>query len=370
MKVFYDGAIFSIQKYGGINRYFKNLIEYLPEHVQATLVTSAEPFPVSSRHNVLSCSAPPWLSWQKSLRRFVEARIARKHFLDGQPDIIHPTYNRSLTRNYFENFSSGKQRAPVVLTIYDFTHERYGDQIKNAERQVAWKSAAIKQADAIICISQSTMNDLAEYHPDAVNKAVVIHLADELGAVEANSQGIEQALTEKYFLFVGGRSEYKNFLRLLEATRILHRAAPEYRLFCVGAPLSSDEVSVIDQLGLGGVVESFGRVDDAQLKMLYQQCVAFVYPSLYEGFGIPLLESMGCGAPILASNSSCFPEILDGVGMLFDPLNVQEIADKMLQVARGEFDRQKSVEQGFERYCEFSWERVAQETCELYSGLL
>ena len=358
MRVFFDGAIYSIQKYGGINRYFKNLMEHFPEAIESTLVTSVIPPDFPAEVRILESKAPGWLSHHKITRRWAEARIGRSIFNRGQPDIIHPTYFRSLTRDSFQQIKNRNNRnVPVVYTVYDFTHERFQDQIKHSARQIKWKSNAIQRADAIICISESTKNDLGEYYPDALDKAVVIYLADELGKAKSSSLGIEDTVKQKYFLFVGGRNDYKNFSKLLLAMRIVRKTDESHQLVCVGASFTENEWKEIDELGLSSAVRSVGRVGDSQLKSLYENCAAFVFPSCYEGFGIPLLEAMGCEAPILASNQSCFPEILDGVGLLFDPTNENEMADQMLQIVDCRCDREKLIEDGLRRYQAFSWRR-------------
>ena len=370
MKVIFDGAIYSIQKHGGINRYFKNLMQHLPDSISLSLVTSVIPDDLPERVNVFQCYSPKWASSIKSLRRMFEARQCRNIYKREKADLVHVTYNRPLTRDYLGEPSKGDKPVPLVLTVYDFTHERFRDSIKNAERQVEWKRKAIQRADAIICISESTLQDLREYYPAESEKASVIYLADELGAVQADQQGIESWLSNPYFLFVGGRVDYKNFQSLLPTFRKVHQKFPEFRLICVGKPFGQLEQKLIDEAGLGDAVFSIGHASDRQLKMLYQRCRAFVYPSLYEGFGIPLLEAMGCGAPILASDRSCFPEILGDAGWLFDPENGNDITEKLMAVASGDFDRDEFAKRGLQRYTMFSWEKSASRTAELYQQLV
>ena len=253
-----------------------------------------------------------------------------------------------------------------MVTIYDFTHEKFVEQIRHAERQVKWKSQAIKKADGIICISRSTFEDLKKYHPGAESKATVIYLSDELQDVEADVVEVGDWVESEFLLFVGGRNDYKNFDGLLEAFKILGTQHESLHLICVGAPFGASESEKIKSFGLEQRVHCAGRVSDKGLKALYERCAAFVFPSLYEGFGIPLLEAMGCGAPIVAAEHSCFKEISDGSAWLVDATVAESLARGIERVLTDVSLREKLILRGRQRIKDFSWQRTAEQTEEFY----
>jgi len=366
MDIFYDGAIYSIQKFGGINRYFKNLIDHLPDDMSSTLVATCSPEGLPTRAKCLVRKAPKATSWFKPLRKSIEAKKCRRTLQAVAPRIVHPTYYWSLTRSSYDE----QKRYPVVLTVHDFIHERFHKSIRHSGKQIEWKKQAIERSDAIICVSHSTLEDLSHFYPSAVAKARVIHLADELSNT-SNERGPDPEIatcreSDNYFLYVGGRENYKNFSALLKSFRIVVAANSELRMVCVGSAFTDVEQSLIAELHLSENVENLGRVSDARLVELYEQSIAFVYPSLYEGFGIPLLEAMGCDTVVLASNRSSFPEVIGDAGILFDPTDEQDMASAMLTVADNSDLRRELQAKGKAQHAKFSWERVAESTADVY----
>ena len=367
MEVFYDGAIYSIQRFGGINRYFANLYAHLPDSIQRNLVTIETPELASPKLNIFRPEVSPWMRWNKMLRRRSEASQVRKTIRRSGPAIIHPTYYRFLSRDHYEVRNRGNgRRLPVVLTVYDFIHEKFREQIRHSERQIAWKKQAIERADAIICISKSTMDDLGEYYGRAADKACVIYLANDLKpALEDNSARVKEA-HGRYFLYVGSRNTYKNFGLLLAASKHLADTGEEFRVICVGPEFTESELAQIHELKLNRSIIHAGKVDDETLIQLYQNSLAFVYPSLYEGFGIPLLEAMACSTPVIASDRSSFPEIVGENGLLFDPDCKESLAAAMSKLLDDEFLRVELVEKGRQRARQFSWEATASQTADVY----
>jgi glycosyltransferase involved in cell wall biosynthesis len=137
----------------------------------------------------------------------------------------------------------------------------------------------------------------------------------------------------------------------------------------VGPPFNEAEAQRIVQLGLSGRIENYGPVSDPQLAALYRDCIAFVYPSLYEGFGIPLLEAMQCGAPIIATNSASIPEVVDDAALLVGAGQEGELTNALLRLARESALRSSLIEKGFLRARQFSWDTTARRTLEVYERL-
>ena len=145
-----------------------------------------------------------------------------------------------------------------------------------------------------------------------------------------------------YFLYVGLRYRYKNFGGLLASFARARSSLGGAALCVVGAPFSDGENKLIAELGLADAVEHYGHVSDAHLAKLYRCCVAFVYPSLYEGFGIPPLEAMSCGAPVVASNRSSLPEVVGDAGLLFDPARPDELTNILRRGGARAADRKRA----------------------------
>ena len=179
------------------------------------------------------------------------------------------------------------------------------------------KRKAILAAQKVICISENTKKDLLERYPIPEENVIVTYLASELDSSLA--YGSEPVPERPYFFYVGGRTNYKNFDRLLIAFSKVVSEHDDLALCVVGSPFKEDEERLIHDLGLEDCIEHYGYVDDRHLAKLYRCSLAFVYPSLYEGFGIPPLEAMACGTVAIVANSSSLPEVVGMQGYSLTP---------------------------------------------------
>jgi glycosyltransferase involved in cell wall biosynthesis len=364
VKVLYDGHIYSQQTAGGINRYFANIIDRFPSNIHTTLI-------VPHRTNKLNYPTNPNLK----LREFRDFRPSRlsirvrtqyfrwiEHFQSF--DIFHPTYYSLLTQ---ESFS--QVRHPLVITVYDMIHELFSDTLDPSGSTIRTKEAAFQSADKLLCISESTKNDLIKYFPSLESKIVVTYLASEFQIDW--SYGEEKTPTQPYFLYVGSRTkEYKNFDTLLVAFAKAASIKSEIQLCVVGKPFSDDEKKQIAELKIENRVINYGYASDTHLAKLYRCSVAFVYPSLYEGFGIPPLEAMACGTVVVAANSSSIPEVVGDAGILFDPKVVNDLADILIDLLDSPSERDRFIAKGFDQYQKFSWDKTAAQTVAVYRSLL
>ena len=361
MNILYDGEIYKLQPTGGINRYFANLIDHLPTDVSPTLAVRQ----VRDLH---------WPN-NPNLRivkydRFKPRRISTKledsyfNFALGlrKYDVFHPTYYSSLVNKDWQSYG-----CPIVLTVYDMIHELYSDTLDPSGHRRAEKRRAIADAQTILCISQHTKRDLMEHCGVPESKIAVTYLAADLNA--DLSHGAEAVPDKPYFLYVGTRQFYKNFDSLLRSCSALAQAKREFVICVVGSPLTSEEQERIGELGLSDHIEFYGHSSDAQLAKLYRCSLAFVYPSFYEGFGIPPLEAMQCGTVVVASNASSVPEVVGGAALSFDPRDTDALTDILRAVADGNIDRDALIERGFERAKTFSWSKTANETMAVYRAL-
>jgi glycosyltransferase involved in cell wall biosynthesis len=358
MQVLYDGHIYLMQAVGGVNRYFANLIGRLPADITPHLTMCGERpvnFPVKSRMKIYKYRRfrPAGVSYRLEKLFFDYTSNARRY------DLAHPTYYTLLSRSEF-----GKYRCPVVVTVWDMIHELFPAELDPHGRHAEEKGRAIMAAQAVICISENTRNDLLERYAVAPDKVRVTHLASEIDERLAN--GPESVPERRYFLYLGLRYGYKNFDGLVAAFARMLSARPNIALCVVGAPFSSTEKKRITELGLGEAIEHYEQVSDAHLAKLYHHSVAFVYPSLYEGFGIPPLEAMACGTPVVASNRSSIPEVIGDAGLLFDPDNTDELTDILITLVDDSSERERLIAKGHQRAKAFSWDKTVSQTLEIY----
>jgi glycosyltransferase involved in cell wall biosynthesis len=179
--------------------------------------------------------------------------------------------------------------------------------------------------------------------------------------------GDEPVPGRPYFLFVGSRPIYKNFARLMLAFAEVAEKWPDVELGVIGAPLNPTELGLLDALKIRSRVRHLGNVSDKQLAKLYRGSVALVYPSLYEGFGIPPLEAMACGTIVIAAGVSSLPEVVGDAAVMIDPQSVDSMVGAMLQVRDlGKNERESLVAKGLARAARFNWNETVRRTVEIY----
>ena len=365
MRILYDGQIYSMQGAGGINRYFANVISGLPPDFSPVLLAeharglNYPTHPCLEVRELGKRRLDP-VSYRLSLGvSRIEAALLKRRLSRSRFDLAHPTYYTLLTGR-----EVGDYRCPVVLTVWDMIHERFAATMDPSGRHVEEKRRAILAADLLVCISENTRRDLLGLYPGLADRVRVTHLATSLNA--GMSRGAEPVPSRPYYLYVGSRSSYKNFDLLLAALARCASSRPEVGLCVVGPPFSDAEMCRMVELGVAGRVELIAHPPDSHLAKLYRCSVAFVYPSLYEGFGIPPLEAMACGAPALVADSSSLPEVVGGAGLLFDPHSADELADAMRFVLDSPAERERLIAAGLTRARAFSWERTVSLTLDIY----
>lgn len=361
MRILYDGQIFNSQAAGGINRYFANLIDGLPDDFLPVLTTSRIPvvnWPKNPRLKILR---------YKGFRPGrISGRLEKPYYdlVTGfqKYNVLHPTYYTSLAGRNWNSY-----HCPVVLTVYDMIHERFSGMMDPTGAHCEEKRRAIQAAQSILCISEHTKRDLMEYYAVPESKIIVTYLAAELNA--DLSYGEEPIPERPYFLYVGNRAPYKNFDGLLQALSHIVASQSEFALCIVGSPLTDEEYRMIADLKLSQYIEYYGHVNDNHLAKLYRCSLAFVYPSLYEGFGIPPLEAMQCGTIVVASDTSSIPEVVGDAGILFDPHRIKDLTEILLGVLNGSSMREDIIAKGYQRAKEFCWEKTVNQTVGVYRSL-
>jgi glycosyltransferase involved in cell wall biosynthesis len=357
-KIFFDHQIFSLQKVGGISRYFFELMQKLPDSGFSTRL------PNLYSDNIF-LEDPKKLPFMSKVNPKVSGRVneyisrlnSKKILRSGNYDIFHPTY--------YSTYHLSKNKRPLVVTVYDMIHEIYPEQFRNASDITKSKKALFERADQIIAISHKTKEDLTRFFKVSSDKVEVTHLATSLS--EVAPKPVELSF-KKYILFVGQRKGYKNFRDLAEAFAKIKDLLPDVHLFCAGGgSLDREELNLVSDLKISDRVFQKG-VTDAELSWAYSNALCFVFPSVYEGFGIPVLESMSLGTPVILANRSCFPEIARDAGLYFN--DQKELSEILEEVCLNKLNRSEVVEKGLILSNEYSWDRVARETGEIYRKLL
>jgi glycosyltransferase involved in cell wall biosynthesis len=361
LNVLFDFQIFCRQRVGGVSRYFVSLIQHLlmehdvtphvlaPIHVNQYL--KSLPTSTVTGHYI---ARPPYSARILSaVNLFLFAALFRRRHVD----LIHQSYyNKALSHHI---------KRPLVVTVHDLIHELMPSEFNRLDNLVHHKRAAIEKAAKVICVSHFTKQRLLETYNIPERTVEVIHLASSFD----KSQFIaNQEPVTPFLLYVGKRPGYKNFERLLRAYALDRRVASDFHLLCFGGgKLTTREQSLITKLGIpaGRVIHKSG--DDSELATHYSSATALLFPSLQEGFGLPVLEAMQLGCPVVCSNATSLPEVGGQAARYFNPLDIEDMADAITSTV---YDSQKlnSLRQfGLKRAKEFSWGKCARETLSVYN---
>lgn len=365
MRILYDGSLYKLQRFGGVNRYFEALINHLPQDCQP-IVTTVDP---ATEQTFNQCHLSIYYYHRFGLRPNRISQMLEPVYFNwaewhSQADLLHPTFYFTLSRRSWRDY-----RKPIVVTVYDLIHEIFSDQLADSDDLIKVKSVLLDAASAIICISENTKQDLLTYFPKVAHKPIyVTPLATHLRIEDFTT--LSRSIDDPYFLYVGGRWVYKNVDVLWQAIAQLRRQYPEIRLKMVGQPLTREEGARLQRLGIRDQVEVVTVHDDATLVALYHHSLALVYPSRYEGFGLPPLEAMACGTVAIAANTSSLPEVVGEAGRLFDPDSCEDLVTQMRWVLENPQARQALIQAGFQQAQRFSWQRMAEQTVAVYRSLL
>ena len=368
MKVFFDHRIFFYQKYGGISRYYVYLFEYLKNKLSPK--TKIKSFiyinnylkqTSSSDFKGIYLNTFNWNSTTKvlavKLLNYIYEFFSLVFFA---PDIYHITYYDRIPFHF--------RKTKIVVSVYDMIHELYPNEYDSKASII--KKECISKADLVICISGNTKTDLIRLFGTDEKKIKVIYLGFANFDKVLNEMSTPEILTKPFILFVGQRFGYKNFTGLVNAYASSFQLQSDFNLVCCGGgSLTEKEMALLIELHVENKVFQISG-DDDMLKLCYQKASVFVYPSLYEGFGIPPLEAMSVNTPVCCSNSSSIPEVVGNAAILFDPSDISQIKNAMIKVLYSEEEKNKLVLAGKERLSLFTWENCAQQTFDAYKSIL
>ncbi len=391
MKVLFDYQAFHLDRFGGVSNSFTNLIANLPHDVehQLALVESEnvhliesglhpglKPFSLTADNFITTRKFKGkrrifnWLnyhfkSFPSSLHKNQAAAI--KALIKGDYDVFHPTY----FFDYFLPYLNGK---PFVLTVHDMMPEIF-TEMHRLDPQVALKRKLCPIADHIVVVSEQTKIDLIKILGVPEEKITVIYH----GTPKINLDDIpaEPIVEGDYFLYVGRRGaedkSYKNFVPTArEFARFIEMTGRrDIKLVCAGKPFDDEEIALFRNLRISDNVISL-QVNDLDLIRLYRHAVAFIYPSLYEGFGIPILEAYATECPAMLNRKSCFPEIAGDAAVYFtlDSHNA-DLAENMVKVLNmSDNERKDLIERQMRRSELYSWEKASARLADVYRKVL
>jgi len=370
MKVLYDHSAFSMQKYGGISRYFSEIVRNIQEQNFAIPVFAD--FVANNVHKKEIASfvikPGPLLGFfsfyfknniwgRRTVIRLYNNWLSVKAMKRGGFDVFHTTYFDP----YFLPYLEGR---PYIVTVHDMIHEKFLKDSEEHSGLIASKKMLVENAAKVIAISHNTKKDVVEMlNIDPERVEVIYHGIDFNTGPESTENPL---LPDSYILFVGGRAGYKNFDLFIRAFAKLSKRIQTINVVCTGLDFTDKELSLFNDLEIGNKVFHFFAKTDGQLALLYKKAKIFVYPSLYEGFGMPILEAFTCGCPVVLSNASCFPEIAGNAAAYFDPNNADDMTDCILTVLNDEGYRAKLIDNGKGRLNDFSWKKSAEQTFRVY----
>ncbi|WP_144208674.1 glycosyltransferase family 4 protein [Mycobacterium tilburgii] len=367
MKVAFDHQVFSFQRYGGVSRYFFELATRLPSYgvsevrVVAPLHVNNYLKGESARPltNGRYVSALPYAIAGTPIVPLLDQLAAPLAWRKTNPDIIHETY--------FTPKPVGRGRRRVV-TVYDMIHEIFADEFPDAMHVTAAKRAAVDRADHVICISENTQRDLVRLFGVDPERTSVVYLGHSISRT-ADVEVEHTGNSKPSLLYVGNRQGYKNFKLLLQAyadSPILR----EFELIAFGghAPLP-DEREEIRRWGVADLVH-FETGSDQALAARYRAAAAFVCPSRYEGFGLPPLEAMSYGCPVVCSTEGSIPEVVGDAGLYFNPSDPEDLRGTLERVVTSEELRADLRTRGYHRVDTFSWDKCAAATADIYRQIV
>ena len=302
----------------------------------------------------------PALKYTGFIRRKVN-RIFQAIMLRGtdSQSIVHQTF-------YYQPYI--KLQGKVVVTVYDMISEIFPQYFPDGNNISLLKRRCCERADKVIAISHSTKNDLVRFFDIPPEKIVVIHLASSLKGNNASPS--VKPFREPYLLFVGQREDYKNFEGLIEAFAASDSLKKSFHIVCFGGePLSNNENVRLKELGIEDRVHNV-RGSDELLCDYYRNAVAFICPSLYEGFGIPILEAMEFSCPVVCSNIGSIPEVAGDAAVYFDPSDTGSMQHALETTLFNKNILDDLKKRGLERQSMFSWDRCADETLAVYHSLI
>jgi len=282
------------------------------------------------------------------------------------PYIIRSQNHNIIHETYFSSNALLDHDCATIITVYDMIHEKFPDLFID-DPTSEYKKNAVERADKVICISDSTKSDLLNLFDVSKDKVTTVHLGFSFSNMDSAIAN-KISISKPFILYVGQRGHHKNFISLLKAYSTTNILKKEIDIIAFGGgEFTQREQKLITDYSIDDKSIHQLSGDDNLLIHLYQKATLFCCPSLYEGFGLPILEAMASGCPVICSNTSSLPEIAGDAAHYFDPFNIDSLKTSLEQVVYDNSLRFSLIEKGDKRHKRFSWEKCANETYKVYS---
>lgn len=369
LRILFDTQIFLLQKYGGISRYYSEILRFIFKEKN---IEVEFPLYITDNFHLLNYKLGQ-AKFIRLVQNYISGRFknyllqksvsaTEKYLKSGEFDVFVPTY-------YDSNFLRFIGNTPFVLTVYDMIHENY-PQLEKESSIISDKKLLIESANKIIAISHSTKNDILKLYPHINEEKIdVVYLSHSIEKAKVGEQVIQNVVGKSnYILFVGNRSFYKNFKLILPIVSEWLKKN-DIKLLCLGGgSLTNEEAILISEFGLSKYVVQY-TFKDHELFSFYNRALAFIFPSEYEGFGIPVLESMYSSCPVLLPRLTSFPEVAGEAGEYFNLENDNSLLEALDRICFNLEYRDELIQKGLKQAEKFSWEKTFNECLEIYKSV-
>ncbi|MCR4288340.1 MAG: glycosyltransferase family 4 protein [Deltaproteobacteria bacterium] len=395
-------------KSGGIETYARNLVRALQdvdavnEYLLLCTVLNEEAFPLR-RSNFKKIISGKSRAFENMKFKALTAVSAGYRFMDGNIVLrnIKNTVRRGVVKNapapavkvagenrcdivhyLFSNLPHGRPpgASSVVLTVVDIQHEYFPEFFYHSEleRRKREYRESIEKADHIIAISEFTKKTLVEKYATPMEKISVVYLGYDSNTYKKLDKDLVEVFRKRYglpgkfLLYPAATWSHKNHLNLIKAYKILKdRYRFDAKLILTGVKKGNHDLIMneIKSLGFENEIIYLGYLPYPDLPLLYNSATLLVFPSLFEGFGMPVVEAMATGLPVVCSNTTSLPEVGGDAAVYFDPQSPADIADKVFKAYNDAELRERLVKKGFEHARRFTWENTAKETLKVYEGI-
>jgi len=356
MKILYDHQGFQ-QFIGGVSRYYVEAIKRLDSNIEYEVA-------IKYSRNIYIRDILPGISYpfgklyipfKRRLINKANFNYAITRLIESHYDLFHATFDDSYFLPYV--------KTPFIIDVHDLIPESEPNLWPST--WLASRKEVFPKAAHILVNSQYTKDDLLHHYPNLDESKISIIYRGYVPSIVK----MKPLIKGRYILYVGGRDGYKNFNKFIQACAPILAGENDLKLFCTANKFSKEEKNTLSQLNIAQKVFHI-QADESQLRNLYQNAIMLVFPSLKEGFGLPILEAWGNNCPVVVSNASCLPEIAGDAAIYSDPLDINSIRDVVLQVLKNQDLREDLIKRGNERLKLFTWESSAKKLEEMYKKIL
>lgn len=366
MRVLYDYPSF-IPTYGGVPRYVSEILKVLQNEIEIDMSvlysdnTYLEQLPFVNIHHLITKKK---FKGKDKIEGIINLLYSSYKIIRNNYDIFHATYSNTYIMGFSNSSYFNHIKKPVVTTIHDMIYENLPEQNLLYAKNIESKKKLIYNSNHIIAVSENTKKEILEKYPINPEKITVIYH----GAPSIPQKTVKNEFG-KYILFVGRRSPYKNFPFFVESIAPLLLEDQQLKLVCVSPSFSPAEEKFLTELQIRHQVLAISASEDL-LNSLYQNALVFVFPSIREGFGIPILEAFANNCPVCLSDTSCFPEIAGNAAYYFDPKDKLSIYTTVKKVITDKELASELIKLGLKRLPLFSWAQTAKQTFEVYKNVV